>query len=129
MSQAWVTVVGLCLDFLGFALIAWEWLLAQRAEHAALAIAESHERQQAMRDQMNQLPGRQDPNMQRHMQVVGQMQGRVTKSRLDANREIFARRRYGAIYAGMAFVVAGFALQLLGAVPGCCSILGIGAAP
>lgn len=125
MNQAWITVVGLCLDFLGFALIAWEWLLAQRGERAALAIAEAHERQQAMRDHLQHVPGRTDPGMQRHLQMVGQMQGRMTKSRLDETRSAYARRRYGAIYAGMALVVLGFACQMLGAWPGCCAVLGI----
>lgn len=125
MTQAWITVTGLCLDFLGFALIAWEWLLAQRAERAALAIADARERQQASRDMLSRGPAGQNPQMQRHMQMVEQMEGRMTKSRLDATRDAFARRRFGAIYAGMAFVVAGFALQLLGAIPGCCRVLGI----
>ncbi len=125
MSQAWITVAGLCLDFLGFALIAWEWLLAQRAEGAALAIAEARDRQQAGRDMMSRGPAGQNPQMQRHFEAVAQMEARATKSRLDETRTDFAKRRYGAIYAGMASVVVGFVLQLLGALPGCCSILGI----
>ena len=125
MNQAWITVVGLCLDFLGFALIAWEWLLAQRAERAALEIAEAQARQQAGRDLLTRSPAGQHPQMQRHMEVVAQIEGRQTKSQLDATRETFARRRYGAIYTGMAFVLIGFVLQLLGALPGCCAGLGI----
>ena len=125
MSQAWITVAGLCLDFLGFALIAWEWLLAQRAERAALEIAEAQARQQAGRDLLTRSPAGQHPQMQRHMEVVAQMEGRRTKSRLEETRTTFARRRYGAIYAGMVFVLIGFVLQLLGALPGCCHILGI----
>jgi fructose-1,6-bisphosphatase/inositol monophosphatase family enzyme len=125
MSQAWITVAGLCLDFLGFALIAWEWLLAQRAERAALEIAEAQERQQASRDLLSRSPTGQNPQMQRHMEAVAQIEARSTKSRLEETRNVFAKRRYGAIYAGMAMVVLGFALQLMGALPGCCRVLGI----
>jgi hypothetical protein len=64
------------------------------------------------------------PQMQRHRDAVAQMEARSTKSRLDATRETFARRRYGAIYAGMAMVVLGFALQLMGTLPSCCRVLG-----
>lgn len=124
MNQAWVTVAGLCLDFAGVALIAWEWLLAQRAERAALTIAEAHERQEASRSMLGQAPG-QNEQMQRHLAAVAQMEGRRTKSRLEESRGTFARRRFGAVYTGMLFVLLGFVLQLLGAIPGCCRVVGI----
>lgn len=123
LTQAWLQVIGLCLDFLGFALIAFEWLLAQRAEAAQRLILEQQARAAEGRDHLARVAG--DPGMQRHLEAVQRMAQRRTDLAVGATRESYARRRYGVIYAGMALVAAGFACQMLAAWPGCCRAIGI----
>lgn len=123
MSQAWLQVVGLVLDFMGFALIAMEWLLAQRAEAEQRAIVEQQARAAESRGHLARAAP--DPAMQRHLEAVARMEQRRADLAVGATREHYARRRYGVIYAGMVLVLLGFVCQLLGAWPGCCRAIGI----
>ena len=123
MSQAWMQVLGLALDFAGFALIAWEWMLAQRAERAILLLEATAARTADGRSQLAR--GSANPGLQRHLETVGEMERRRTEIGVQQSRENFARRRHGAIYAGMVLVLLGFVCQLLGAWPGCCRAIGI----
>ena len=125
MSQAWAQVAGLVFDILGFGLIAWEWLLAQRAEGVALAIEDARERQEASMANLGRAMTQSSPAFQRHVEMTTDSQRRMAKNRLGASRAAYARHRYGAVYAGMALVLAGFVLQLVGTLPGCCAALGL----
>lgn len=122
MAQAWLQVAGLVLDVLGFALIAWEWMLAQKSERAILALEASQARAAEGRAHLARSA---DPSMQRHLEAVAEMDRRRTGHGIADTRTSFGRRRHGAVYVGMAAVLAGFVLQLLGAWPGCCSGIGI----
>lgn len=129
MSQGWVQVGGLVLDFLGFALIAWEWLIAQRAERAQHAIEARHARDMEMSRMMQRHAQTTNPSvpshMQTHYEMWDNMRTQATQRAIEANRSDYARMRYGVVYAGMALVTLGFLLQVAGTVPGCCSALGI----
>ena len=117
MNQAWLQVAGLVLDILGFGLIAWEWMLAQRAEAAVRAIEEARERQEESTAHLARTLKDPHPSFQLHMDMTTQSQRRLAKTRLGATRAAFARLRSGAVYAGMLLVLAGFILQLMGAWP------------
>lgn len=123
MTQAWLQVIGLCLDFVGFALIAIEWLLAQRAEAAERALLKQQARAAESRGHLARHTS--DPNMQRHFEMVARHEQRRTDQAVGETREIYTRRRYGVIYAGMTMVALGFLAQMLAAWPGCCRALGI----
>lgn len=123
MTQAWLQVIGLCLDFVGFALIAIEWLLAQRSEAEQRRILDMQARANESRGHLARTTA--DPAMQRHLEVVARMEQRRTDLAVGATRESYTRRRYGVIYAGMGLVLLGFVCQLLAAWPGCCSAIGI----
>ena len=73
MSQAWLQVFGLTLDFIGVCLIAWEWLTAQRQEAAQRAIEERYARSSEAQGQLARAQPN-NPNMQRHFEMVGQVQ-------------------------------------------------------
>lgn len=123
MTQAWLQVIGLGFDFLGFALIAFEWLLAQRAETAQRLIVEQQARAAEGRGHLARVAT--DPGMQRHLEAVQRMEQRRADLAVGATRESYARRRYGVIYVGMVLVAAGFVCQMLAAWPGCCRAIGI----
>ena len=124
MAQAWFQVFGLMLDFVGVCLIAWEWLAAQRQEKALLAIEESRVRS----EEANQRMARVQPanaTMQRHFEAVNDMQRRMAQSRTAHSRAHYGGMRVRAVAVGMSFVALGFVLQMLGAWPGCCRLIGI----
>ncbi|MGH6814332.1 MAG: hypothetical protein ACREC6_01360 [Hyphomicrobiaceae bacterium] len=125
MSQAWLQVIGLILDIVGFALLALEWLLAQRAESAIRAIEEARERQDEGAAQIARTMKDPHPSFQLHWDMMAQNRRRLAKTQLGTTRSFFERHRYGAIYAGMVCVLIGFLLQLMSAWPGCCTMLGI----
>jgi len=125
MAQAWLQVVGLCLDVIGFGLIAWEWLMAQRAERALLAIEAKRRAEEERQRMMRRHDPNMHPSMQLHMEMVDQMSRRTTASALETTRTAFSGRRYALVYTGMVMVLLGFLFQLAGAWPGCCADLGI----
>jgi ferric-dicitrate binding protein FerR (iron transport regulator) len=124
MSQAWLQVVGLVVEFFGVLLLAWEWFAAQRQEATERAI----DAEQARRDDGRALMQRHqqaNPQMQRHFESVRDIEGRMTAARIDATRRRYGGLRTRAVALALLFVAAGFALQLLGSWPGCCAALGI----
>jgi hypothetical protein len=125
MSQAWLQVSGLVLDMVGVLLIAGEWLLAQRQDARAEAIDQSRHRSESQLERFRRMTPNADPRMLEHMERVDAMQRDRSRASLAETRREFGRRRLGTIYAGLVFVVTGFALQVLGAWPGCCLWLGI----
>jgi hypothetical protein len=77
MNQAWLQVAGLVLDVLGFGVIAWEWILAQRAERKLWAIEQEQRKPRGY--------------------MTAEDKRRLAKFRSSATRHWFARRRYRAI--------------------------------
>jgi hypothetical protein len=124
MSQAWLQVAGLLLDMLGVLLVAGEWLIAQAQERRALDIEAGRQRHDDSLERFKRIPNAQ-PAMLEHMERVASMQRQVAQSRLGEARVYYGRRRYAVIYVGLGCVVLGFALQLMGAWPGCCAWAGI----
>ena len=129
MQQAYLEVAGLALDMVGVLLIAWEWLMAQRQEAAQRAIEQTRERTEAGQAMLSRGRPNIDPAMQRHFELVGEHTKRSAASRIEATRNRYSGMRVTAVAIGMVFVVAGFLLQLLGAWPGCCVVIGVIPAP
>lgn len=124
MSQAWLQVFGLILEFFGVLLLAWEWFAAQRQDAAERALAARQAQSEASMEQMQRLRTP-DPTMQRHYEMSRDMQRRMTDTRVAETRASYGGLRTRAVAAALLFVVAGFALQLLGSWPGCCRAFGI----
>jgi hypothetical protein len=115
MTQQWITVAGLALDFVGFALLLREWWLAFFNEARQIEMAEQLERMRAMRTLIPRGPG--EPNPYESLERA-QDEMAIRKART-AHRQAMAARKRMFLLA-MVLIVLGFALQIIGAWPGCC---------
>ena len=109
MSQHWLSVLGIALDFAGFALLLREWWLAFFNEGRQLEMEEQLERARAMRN----LRGNPFESLERAQddQAIRKARG-VHRAAMAARKRVFA--------LSVVLIVAGFILQLVGAWPGCC---------
>jgi hypothetical protein len=115
MTQQWLTVLGIALDFAGFAMLLREWWLAFFNEGRQMQLAEQLDRARAMRDMRSRALGGRNP-----FEQLDRMQDDNTiRSARTEHRNAMAARR-GVFLLATALIVAGFALQLAGAWPGCC---------
>ena len=115
MTQQWLTVLGLALDFLGFMLLLREWWLAFFNEGRQMQLAEQLDRARATRDLRNRGMGGQNP-----FETLDRMadESAIRKARAEHRGALMARR--GVFLLASVLIVAGFVLQIVGAVPGCC---------
>ena len=115
MTQQWVNVLGLALDFLGFMLLLREWWLAFFNERRQMQMAEQLDRMRAMRNMRPRQPGEHNP-----WESLERMQdeGAIRSARAEHRTAMAARR--GVFLLATALIVAGFVLQIVGAAPGCC---------
>ena len=113
-GQAWLTVLGLGLDFSGFCLLLREWWIAFLSEASMMAHEEALERQQKLRAFASQSA---NDGMRAHMARAGEMQDdmAIRRSR-DERRTAMRGRRFWFLGAAV-LIVSGFLLQLLGALP------------
>jgi hypothetical protein len=117
MPQAWLTLVGLTLDFLGILLFANEWWAALKAERVEAEL----EARKAMYKPNPMMPGSGNPSQavfdwMREQQEARQRQSRAVQARTE---------RWKFYLIALILVAFGFLFQLAGAVPGCCTVLGI----
>jgi hypothetical protein len=113
-EQAYLTMTGLALDFLGFCLLLREWWIAFYSEHALMAHEEALERQQKLRAFSTQHAS---DGMRRHLETAGQMQDdMVIRRARDERRSAMSGRRRWFLTASI-LIVLGFLFQFAGAVP------------
>jgi len=115
MTQQWLTVLGLGLDFLGFMLLLREWWLAFFNENRQMQMAEQLERMRAMR---NMIP--RDPRERNPYESLERAQDEQAIRRARAEHRAAMTARRGVFLLATVLIVAGFLLQIVGAVPGCC---------
>jgi hypothetical protein len=122
LGQDWVSAAGIALDFAGFSLLLREWWLAFFNEAAQLRMAESLERQRAMRDLSR---GHHPPGTPNPFAPLERMQDEtaIRRARETHLRTMASRRK--VFMAAAVLIVLGFLLQLAGAIPGCCPFAGI----
>lgn len=114
MSQAWMTLAGLGLDFAGFLLLLREWWIGMFSEHRQMELEQDLERQQRLR----QFARQNAPDaMHRHMDVSGRMMDDAAIRRARDERTGAMRTRRRMFLFASVLVVLGFVLQLAGAVP------------
>jgi hypothetical protein len=113
-TQAWLTVLGLSLDFLGFVLLLREWWIGFFSEKAQMAYEEALDRQQKLRNFASQTA---NDAMRGHLARAGEMQDDMAMRKMrDERRQAQSGRRRWFIAASV-LIVLGFVFQLLGALP------------
>jgi len=112
MIQQWLTVLGLALDFAGFAMLLREWWLAFYNEGRQIEMEEQLQRMQSLRNLRPVTQGGADPfaNLNRMQDESAIRQART------AHRAAMVSRRATFLVAAV-LIVAGFVLQLAGAWP------------
>ena len=116
LTQQWLSVAGLVLDLIGFALLLREWWIAFFNEGRQIELEEQHERMRALRNlRPAPTPGQQNPYA-----AIERMQDEqaVRKAR-SAYRTALAARKSTFILAAL-LIIAGYLLQVTGTWPGCC---------
>ena len=115
MTQQWLTVLGLALDFLGFMLLLREWWLAFFNENRQMQMAEQLDRMRAMR---NMIP--RDPRERNPYESLERVQDEQAIRRARAEHRAAMAARRGVFLLATVLIVTGFVLQIVGAAPGCC---------
>jgi hypothetical protein len=122
MSQQWLSVFGIGLDAVGFAILLVEWWLAFFNEERQLGFQRQLERERNLREftRVNAPEG-----LRKHLETSGKIADDMALRRAwEAHRGTLLRRKVAFICAAI-LIVAGAALQLAGSWPGCCQSLGI----
>jgi len=115
MTQQWLTVVGLSLDFTGFMLLLREWWLAFFNEERQIEMEEQFERVRGLRNLRQAPPGRRNP-----FETLERVQDEAAlRKARNVHRAAMAARKGTFLLATM-LIGLGFALQIAGAWPGCC---------
>jgi hypothetical protein len=113
MTQQWLSVVGIALDFAGFMLLLREWWLAFFNEGRQMQMAEQLDRARALRNLRPRKPGERS-NPFEDLDRFADEQA-IRKAREEHRAALRARR--GVFLLAAALIVSGFALQLAGAWP------------
>ena len=112
MMQQWLTVLGVALDFAGFALLLREWWLAFFNEGRQMQLAEQLDRARALRNMRPRTPAERNP-----FEPLDRMQDEsaIRTARAEHRTAMAARR--GVFLLATALIVSGFLLQIAGAWP------------
>ena len=112
MTQQWLTVTGIALDFAGFAMLLREWWLAFFNEGRQMQLAEQLDRARSLRNMRPRAPGERNP-----FEQLDRMQdeGAIRTARTEHRAALAARR--GIFLLATALIVSGFLLQIAGAWP------------
>jgi hypothetical protein len=115
MTQQWLTVLGLGLDFLGFMLLLREWWLAFFNERRQMELEEQQERIRTLRNLRPAPPGTRNP-----FETLERVQDEAALRRARGEaRTAMAGRKAAFLFATL-LIVLGFVAQIAGAWPGCC---------
>ena len=115
MTQQWLTVVGLGLDFTGFMLLLREWWLAFFNEERQIEMEEQFERVRALRQLRAAQPGQRNP-----FETLERVQDEAAlRKARNVHRTAMAVRKRTFLLAST-LIGLGFLLQIAGAWPGCC---------
>jgi hypothetical protein len=115
MTQQWLTVLGLALDFTGFMLLLREWWLAFFNEARQMQLAEQLDRMRAIRNIRPRAPGEVNP-----YETLERVQDEQAIRRARAEHGAALTERRGTFLVATLLIVVGFVLQIIGAWPGCC---------
>jgi len=116
MTQQWLNVLGIVLDFVGFMLLLREWWLAFFNEGRQMQLAEQLDRMRALRNMRPRDPGERNP-----FETIERMQDEQAIRTARAEHRAAMTSRRGVFLVATLLIVAGFLLQLIAAWPGCCA--------
>jgi len=117
MSQQWLNVAGLALDFAGFCLLLREWWLAFFHERRRLEF----ERQQAWERSLRQSHQAHAPDALRaHLSASQRLHEEMQMRSAQAQHHETLGARKSVFLTATVLIVTGFALQIAGSWPGCC---------
>ena len=116
MTQQWLNVLGLALDFAGFMLLLREWWLAFFNERRQIEMQEQLDRMRAMRTMIPREPSQRNP-----YESLERAQDEQAIRRARETHRAAMRARRGTFIFSTALIVVGFVLQILAAWPGCCA--------
>jgi hypothetical protein len=115
MTQQWLSVAGLGLDFIGFMLLLREWWLAFFNEERQIEMEEQFERVRALRQLRAAQPGQRNP-----FEALERVQDEAAlRKARNVHRSAMAARK-GTFLLASVLIGLGFLLQMTGAWPGCC---------
>lgn len=115
MTQQWLTVLGLGLDFAGFMMLLREWWLAFFNERRQMELEEQQERIRTLRNLRSAPPGTRNP-----FETLERVQDESALRRARGEARAAMAARKGIFLLATALIVLGFALQIAGTWPGCC---------
>jgi hypothetical protein len=115
MTQQWLAVLGLGLDFAGFMLLLREWWLAFFNERRQMELEEQQERIRALRNLRPAPPGQRNP-----FETLERVQDEAALRRARGEARSAMAARKGTFLFATVLIVLGFALQVAGTWPGCC---------
>jgi hypothetical protein len=115
MTQQWLSVLGLGLDFLGFMLLLREWWLAFFNEQRQIELEEQQERIRTLRNLRPAPPGTRSP-----FETLERVQDEAALRRARGEARAAMAARKGTFLFATVLIVLGFALQVAGTWPGCC---------
>jgi hypothetical protein len=115
MTQQWLSVVGLGLDFAGFMMLLREWWLAFFNEARQIEMEEQQERVRALRNLRPAAPGQRNP-----FETLERVQDDAAVRRARSDHRAAMAARKGTFLLATTLIVLGFVLQIAGAWPGCC---------
>jgi hypothetical protein len=113
MTQQWLSLVGIALDFAGFMLLLREWWLAFFNEGRQMQMAEQLDRARALRNLRPRGPGERSTPLEQLDRFADEQA--IRKAREEHRAALRARR--GVFLLATALVVSGFVLQLAGTWP------------
>jgi hypothetical protein len=129
MYQQWLQVAGLLFDGLGFGLIAFEWYRGYlEMRNKVTLVARNLERSEKLRlkreikDAIGSVGVGEIGGIYQNEEALADMAGHV----FEMNQvDRFKKRHAQLFFGGVAAFVIGLVLQLAGAWPGCCTLIGI----
>lgn len=114
MSQQWLSVIGIALDFTGFCILLVEWWFAFFNEERQLGFQRRLERERNLRAfaQANASTG-----YRQHLETAGKMMDDMALKRAWDAHTLALGRRKPVFFTAAILIAAGFILQLLGSWP------------
>lgn len=123
MQQGWLQVAGLGMDFAGVMLLAYEWLVAYRAQRREEAIAATGDRE--LKNLAFARQSVRDDRMAAHLDMVASRAHDRIRQQGNEVRQRGHQVRLPVFVTALVLIAGGFVLQIAGSWPGGLPVLGV----
>lgn len=123
MQQGWLQVAGLGMDFAGVMLLAYEWLVAYRAQRREEAIAATGDRE--LKNLAFARQSVRDDRMAAHLGMVASRAHDRIRQQGNEVRQRGHQVRLPVFVTALVLIAGGFVLQIAGSWPGGLPVLGV----